>query len=374
MPAARTVGIVGSGAGGLTLSVFLADAGFDVEILERAEGPATLGSGLTLQGNALRVLRELGLWSQLQSKGFSFSELGMRAPDPEATVLAVIPDALTGGPDLPATLGIFRPDLAGVVRERALLAGVRIRYGQKVVAADTSKRNATVITDAGERYSYDLVVGADGLHSAVRDAIGITEGPQRTGLGAWRAFVPRPAEVTRTDLIYGGHTYLAGYCPTGEGTMYAYLLEDGRERDLDDGPAIMRELAGHYGGPWNEIRESITEQSPIHYTQFTSHLVGGPWHRGRIVLIGDAVHSCPPTIAQGAAMAIEDAAVLADELTRADHYDDDLATRFRERRYGRAKIVVESSVQLGQWMLEHNRDADIPGLMRTVAETVSVPV
>lgn len=374
MPAARTVGIVGSGAGGLTLSVFLADAGFDVEILERAEGPATLGSGLTLQGNALRVLRELGVWPQLQDKGYAFSEMGLRAPDPDATVLAVIPDALTGGPDLPATLGIYRPDLAGVVRERALEAGVRIRYGMKVVKAGTAEDSATVTTAEGEELTYDLVVGADGLHSVVREVLDHPELPQRTGIGAWRAFVPRPADVTRTDLIYGGHTYLAGYCPTGEDTMYAYLLEDGRERNVVDGPEIMRELAGHYGGPWTQIRDSITDQSPIHYTQFTSHLVEGPWHQGRIILIGDAVHSCPPTIAQGAAMAIEDAAVLADELIRAERYDEDVPTRFRDRRYPRAKIVVDASVQLGQWMLEHNREGDIPGLMRTVSDTVSVPL
>ena len=77
MPAVNKVGIVGAGAAGLTLSVFLADAGLDVEILEKTEGPSILGSELTLQGNALRVLQGLGLWPALQSKGFSFNEIGL---------------------------------------------------------------------------------------------------------------------------------------------------------------------------------------------------------------------------------------------------------------------------------------------------------
>ena len=92
MSAVQKVGIVGSGIGGLTLAALLADAGLDVEVLEKAAGPSVLGSGITLQGNALRVLRGLGIWPQLQEKGFPFDTLGLRAPDPEATVIAVLDD------------------------------------------------------------------------------------------------------------------------------------------------------------------------------------------------------------------------------------------------------------------------------------------
>ena len=106
MPAVRTIGIVGSGAGGLTLAALLADAALEVEVLEKAEGPSTLGSGITLQGNALRVLSGLGLWPQLRERVFPFDTLGIRAPGPEATVLAVLDDVRVGGENLPATLGM----------------------------------------------------------------------------------------------------------------------------------------------------------------------------------------------------------------------------------------------------------------------------
>lgn len=374
MSAAQKVGIVGSGIGGLTLAALLADAGLDVEILEKAEGPSTLGSGITLQGNALRVLRGLGIWPQLQEKGYPFNTLGLRAPDPDATVIAVLDDVRVGGEDLPATLGMPRAELAAVVRTRAEEAGAVIRYGTTVTGLEQTEDAVLVRTAAGEELTYDLLVGADGLNSAVRTAIGIEERPRRTGMGIWRAFVPRPAEVTRTDLYYGGPAYIAGYCPTGPDTMYAYLVEDAQERHGDDGPAVMGELAAGYGGPWRQIRQSLDESANINYTHFTTHLVKGPWHRGRVVLLGDAAHSCPPTIAQGAALAVEDAAVLADEILRAEAFDDAVLARYRERRLPRARTVVDASVQLGQWMLDGKRDGDVPGLMHLVADTVKVPV
>ncbi|HEY8700047.1 MAG TPA: FAD-dependent monooxygenase, partial [Arthrobacter sp.] len=129
MAAVQNIGIVGAGAAGLTAAILLADAGIDVEVLEKAEAPQTLGSGITLQGNALRIFRQLGVWEQLKAKGYAFSTVGLRAPDPAGTVVAVLEDIRTGGDDLPATLGMYRPDLTAVLRERAEQAGARITYG-----------------------------------------------------------------------------------------------------------------------------------------------------------------------------------------------------------------------------------------------------
>ena len=78
--------------------------------------------------------------------------------------------------------------------------------------------------------TYDLLIGADGLNSTVRDLIGIDTKPQPTGMGIWRTFVSRPAEVERSELYYGGPVYIAGYTPTGEDTMYAFLVEKAQDR------------------------------------------------------------------------------------------------------------------------------------------------
>jgi 2-polyprenyl-6-methoxyphenol hydroxylase-like FAD-dependent oxidoreductase len=91
------------------------------------------------------------------------------------------------------------------------------------------------------------------------------------------------------------------------------------------------------------------------------------------VIIGDAAHSCPPTVAQGAAMALEDAAVLAELLIHADHVTETLFKEFTDRRLDRAKAVVNASVQLGQWMLDGVRDADVPGLMYSLSTMLKDP-
>jgi 2-polyprenyl-6-methoxyphenol hydroxylase-like FAD-dependent oxidoreductase len=190
-------------------------------------------------------------------------------------------------------------------------------------------------------------------------------------MGIWRVFTTRPASITRTDLTYGGAAYIAGYCPTGDDSLYAYLVEDATDRtglSPDERLATMQALADGYGGPWTDIRERMTDATRVNYTWFTHHLVDGPWHRGRVVLAGDAAHSCPPTLAQGAAMALEDAAVLVELLLDGD----DLATAlgdYAARRRERAGTVVASSVQLARWLLAHEPPpraggaADVPGLM-----------
>lgn len=373
MAAVSRVGIVGAGAAGLGVAIFLADAGINVEILEKTDAPSTLGSGITLQGNALRVLRQLGLWEQIVKRGYAFNELGLRAPDPDGTVLAILDDARMGGVGLPATLGMNRPELAAIMRQRARTAGVVISYGKSVESIHDDGTRVQVNTGDGAVQEYDLLIGADGIHSTVRRAMGIDVEPQPTGMGIWRAFVPRPTEVVRTDLTYGGSCYIAGYCPTGEQNMYAYLVEEAQDRHHLHDAGVMAELAANYGGPWIEIRGSLQNGAPVNYTRFTSHLVQGDWHRGRTVIIGDAAHSCPPTIAQGAAMALEDAAVLAELLINSESLDDDLWEQFHARRLERAGAVVDASVQLGQWLLEGKRDADVPGLMGTLAARLVVP-
>jgi len=192
-------------------------------------------------------------------------------------------------------------------------------------------------------------------------------------MGIWRAFAARPASVTRTDLVYDGPAFIAGYCPTGPDTLYAYLVEAAQDRSgltPDQRLSTMRELAAAYHGPWDEIRDSLTDPRRVNYTWFETHLLDGPWHRGRVVLIGDAAHCCPPTLAQGAAMAMEDAVVLAELLTSADTVDDRLWAEFTARRLERVRTVVDASVQLCDWLLAHEQ-ADVPGLVRRIGALVT---
>jgi 2-polyprenyl-6-methoxyphenol hydroxylase-like FAD-dependent oxidoreductase len=375
VPAVRNVLVVGGGAAGTAAAILLAEGGVSVELIDIKPDVGALGSGITLQGNALRVLRQLGVWDKVRENGYVFNTLGLRAPDPNGTLIAEVDDIHSGGPDLPATMGMYRPTLARILVDRAVEAGAKVRFGTTYTALEQDDAGVDITFADGSTGRYDLVVGADGIRSQTRRTLGIDLTPGPVGMGIWRAFTPRPASVTRTDLYYGGPCYIAGYTPTGEDSLYAFLVEDVQDRSTlspEEALAVMRGLSQAYHGPWDDIRAVLTDPSRINYTAFESHLLDPPWHRGRVVLVGDAVHSCPPTIAQGAGQALEDGAVLAELLMSHEAIDDDVWRALIDRRYDRAKTVVDSSLQLVRWQLAHER-GDVPGVMARVSQMLATP-
>ncbi|WP_105968101.1 FAD-dependent oxidoreductase [Streptomyces geranii] len=372
----RRVLVIGGGASGSAITILLRRAGIAVDLIEaRPDWNATTGSGITLQGNALRVLRELGVWEQVEASGFAYGSLGVTAPD--GTLLFVKEDMRTGGEDLPATLGLRRPQLQQILIDAVRATGADVRLGTTAETLEQDADGVSVRFGDGTEGRYDLVVAADGVGSATRAAIGISETPEPVGMAIWRAPAPRPEGVTRTDLTFGGPAYIAGYTPTGGDTIYAYVVEANRDRKSID-PATyadeMRRLAERYGGAWPEISKHITDPAQVNYTGFDRLLVEGSWHRGRVVLIGDAAHCCPPTFAQGAAMSLEDASVLAELLTGGRDWDGELLQAYYERRIPRVRTVVEASVQLCRWQLDGVHDADVPGLIgRTMTVVKELP-
>ncbi|GAA3388963.1 FAD-dependent monooxygenase [Cryptosporangium minutisporangium] len=375
MPAVNHVLVVGGGAAGAAAAILLADAGVAVDLVEVMPAVTALGSGITLQGNALRVLRQLGVLDDCLALGYPFSKLVIRAPDPAATVVAEVDDLPFGGPDLPSTMGMYRPDLARILMARADRAGAKVRFSTTVDTFQQDDHGVNVRFSDGTSGRYDLVVGADGVRSALRRALGIQLETRSVGLGAWRMFGPRPAEITAFNVIFGGPSHMVSVCPTSEDTAYWSLLEDAQDRSgqsPDERLATFRELTRGYHGPWDEVRDAFTDPAKLHYTWFETHLLDAPWHRGRVVLIGDATHVCPPTIAQGAAMGLEDAAVLAELLTTSDRVDETLWEAFMARRHDRVKTVVDASVQIAQWNLDHVQ-GDVPTVTRRVAAVVSQP-
>jgi 2-polyprenyl-6-methoxyphenol hydroxylase-like FAD-dependent oxidoreductase len=375
MPAVGHVLVVGAGAAGTAATILLAGGGVSVDLVDSKPDISALGSGITLQGNALRVLRELGVWDQVIEHGYAFDTLGLRAPDPAGTLIVELDDVKTGGPDLPATVGMYRPTLATVLVEQAKASGAKVRFGTTYSDFTSDDTGVDVTFTDGSASRYDLVIAADGVRSATRKALGIELQTKPTGMGIWRVFAQRPESVTRTDLIYGGPSYIAGYCPTGEDSLYAYIVEKAQDRfglTPEEQLTTMRELSQAYHGPWDDIRTRMTDPDRINYTWFESHVLDEPWHRGRVVLIGDAAHTCPPTVAQGAAQAFEDASVLSELLLAQDTLDDAVWAAFYERRVDRARTVVEASLQLCQWLIDGGR-GDVPGLMARVSHLLEDP-
>jgi 2-polyprenyl-6-methoxyphenol hydroxylase-like FAD-dependent oxidoreductase len=375
MPAVNNVLVVGGGAAGTATAIFLANAGAAVDLVEVKPEPTTVGSGITIQGNALRVMRQLGVWEQVREAGYTFEGLGLRAPDPAGTLVADLPAMKTGGPDLPDAMGMPRPELARILLDRAAAAGVKVRFGTTTTELAQDDAGVDATFSDGSTGRYDLVVGADGIRSWTRRMLGIELETRSVGMGIWRAFGPRPASVTRTDLFYGGPAYIAGYCPTGENSLYAYIVEDAQDRSTltpEQQLGTMKELSQAYHGPWDDIRETLTDPARVNYTWFETHLLDAPWNRGRVVLIGDAVHTCPPTLAHGVGQALEDAAVLTELLLTRDVLNQQLWDDFHARRVERTRLVVDSSNQLAEWQLAHVQ-GDVPGLQGRLSAVLSQP-
>ncbi len=375
MTAAHRALVIGAGAAGAATAILLAEQGITVDVVDAKPDVSAVGSGITLQGNALRAFRQLGVWEELRGQGCAFDTLGLRLPDAGGTLIAELDDVRTGGQDLPATLGMYRPTLARVLVSRAKQAGASLRFDTTVTALAENPGGVAAAFSDGTDGTYDLVVGADGIRSWTRSWLGFDVQPRPTGMSIWRVFAPRPESVTRTDLFYGGPCYIAGYCPTGEDSLYAYVVEKSQDRSglsPQQSLEVMRRLTEAYHGPWDDIRSGMTDASRVNYTRFETHVVPAPWGRGRVVLIGDAAHSCPPTLAQGAAQALEDALVLAEMIGSAERVDDQLWEAFTARRLPRATAVVDASVQLGRWLLDHER-GDVPGLMGRISHLLTEP-
>lgn len=360
-PAVQRVLVVGAGVTGLMLSLGLAEKGVGVVLVEQHTELGGIGHGITLQGNALKAFAAVGIYDKLADKGFPFSHLRMRTVTGD--VIAEIPTPPMGGPDLPGTMGALRSDLADVLAEDVVAAGVDVRLGTTITGIDDHGDSVTATLSDGSTETVDLLVGADGIRSSVRAMLGIEDQPEPVGMGIWRTVAKRPPQMDCSELYYGGPKYKAGYTPISEDYCYAFLIEENLDRSfIGEGPKghLFKERGAGYGGTWGEIRDSLPDDAIVNYQWIESICVDSPWYRGRSLIIGDAAHACPPLIAQGAAMCAEDAVVLTEMLTSGAPVDEVLPA-FMERRFPRVKMVLDNSLTLANWEMHPDTPGADPG-------------
>ena len=361
--------IVGGGITGGVLALGLAQRGVAVTLVELAAEWRGVGHGITIQGNALKAFRSVGIWDRLAAEGVGFDRLRMRAAD--GALLVEVPTPRTGGDDLPATVGSLRSSLQGILRDAVYAAGVTVRLGLSVNAFEPAKDHVDVSFTDGSAGRFDLVVGADGIRSQVRSMIGIKVEPEPVGMGIWRVVADRPAAMDCAEVYYGGPRYKAGYSPISADKCYAYLLDEPLDPSLIGPNApidLLRERSAGYGGTWGQIRDSLPDDQAVDYRWIEYVSLPAPWYRGRVIVIGDAAHACPPLIAQGAAMCAEDAVVLAEELTGAAAVPAALES-FMARRMPRVQTVLDASMLLVSWEIHPQTPGADPARLMSEALT-----
>ncbi|WP_200306315.1 FAD-dependent monooxygenase [Streptomyces adelaidensis] len=364
----QNVLVVGGGITGSVLSLALAQRNVTVDLVEISPRWFGVGHGITLQGNALKALRSVGVLDRVLARAVPFDRMRLLAADGEAMTELSTPH--TGGEDLPATAGALRSDLQNALCDAVRAHGVEVRLGLSVERFEQTADHVDVTFTDGSTGRYDLLVAADGIHSSMRAMIGITTVPRPVGMSIFRVVAERPAEMDCAEVYYGGPRYKAGYSPISPDRCYAYLLDENLDASLI-GPraplALLRERGAGYGGTWGKIIGSLPDDTAVDYRWIESVLVDGPWHRGRATVIGDAAHACPPLIAQGAAMCAEDAVLLAELVTGEGPVEEALDA-FMARRLPRVRMVLENSLRLAEWEINPGTPGADPA--RIMSETL----
>ena len=339
----------------MAVALGLARAGWQVTVCEESPAPAEVGAGLQMSPNATKVLRWLGVLDAVSAKAFR----------PQAAELR---DGLTGALIYRAALGsaaearwgapylhVHRVDLLAALSDAAREAGVAIRGGSKVDSYVLRPEGPALKLTGGETLTGDLVIGADGFRSAMRAGINGAEAPNFSGQIAWRGIIPvaRLPEglVAPNATVWAGPgRHLVTYLLRG-GSLVNFVAVEERPAWIAEGwsakgdPDELRKGFAGWHGDVTQLLDHVDET-------FLWGLFGRSeqvrWVDGPVVLIGDAAHPMLPFMAQGAAMALEDVAVLVRELQTGDDLPETLLA-YEQRRWNRVTRVQHRSRANGQF-------------------------
>ena len=349
MPSSRSVVIVGAGIGGLTAALAIARRGFEVVLFDQAERLEEVGAGIQLSPNASRILLALGLAERLQRHVVTPEEL--RVIDARtARVLARAPL----GPAAERRYGapywvIHRGDLQTVLVEAVRAhPGITLHLGARVEDFRPAEAGVTISARSPQgdvEHRGAALIGADGLWSSLRGSLGHRRTPRFAGHSAWRALAPAEAvapelRAPAVNLWLGSAAHLVHY-PVRGGSLVnvvAIMRDDWRETGWSAPAERAESLARYSATAWSATARALLA-APRHWQKWALYDRSplAHWGTGAVTLLGDAAHPMLPYLAQGAAMAIEDAAVLAQRL--AETRDDPTAAMRRYERQRRSRTA-----------------------------------
>jgi 2-polyprenyl-6-methoxyphenol hydroxylase-like FAD-dependent oxidoreductase len=331
--------IVGGGIAGLSLATALHRQGYTPELVERSTTWPVVGAGINLPANGVRVLRALGVGEAADQTATVLRRWGFFDQQGELLCETDLEELWR---DVGPCLGIARARLQKILLTGA--AAVPHRLGVSLTGLTQDDDRVAASFSDGTSGDYDLVVGADGIHSTVRKLAVTTASPSYAEQMVWRSIIPtRPPEILDNMMILLGEGCYFGLVPIGEGCTYGFAGVEGKR--FDDPltgrlERVRRRFAG-FGGPVPRYLAALQRDeqlyvAPIEWVELDE------WYRDRVVLIGDAAHAGPPHMGEGGCMAMEDALVLAEVLRTADSSEGALETYVRRRR-PRADWVQEQS-------------------------------
>jgi len=344
--------VAGAGIGGLCAAIALTKVGFDVEVIERAPALTEVGAGIQLSPNAVMGLAGLGVAEAVLAVASRPEALEMRIGKTGEKVFSIpiLKDAKKhyGAP----YVHIHRADLIEILARGARFAGVQIRLNARVAAYVREDTGLRIGLDTGAIIPADLLVGADGARSTVRKQMLGEDQARYTGAVAWRITVPADVapDLPHSAIVWAGPGKHAVTYRVRRGELVNFVgvveTEKWHEESWDQ-PGDPGELAEDFGGWAPPIPDIIAAAETCHLWSLFDRDPLPRWSDDRVTLLGDACHAMPPFQAQGAAMAIEDAIVLAKCLQAEGVSEASLRKYERLRKSRTSKVLASARSNMG---------------------------
>lgn len=342
----RRVAIAGAGIGGLTLAIALRKLDIDAHVYERAAELRPVGAGLSLMPNAMLALRAIGLDETIAAAGEAAqTSVGLRSDGVELSRIPIAEVAREVGS---SAVLLHRADLHAALLDA--LGAEHVTLGRAAAGyRDEAGAPAALRFEDGSEVEAELVVGADGLHSAIRKQLtGDARAPEYSGYTSWRGVTDALCGATPAQLSESwGRGSRFGIAPVGRGRVYWFAVANAPagERDAGDPRPMLLERYGAWHPPIRALIEG-TPAERIVRTDIADRPALTGWSRGRVALLGDAAHPMTPNLGQGGCQAIEDAVVLSGALAAYAKLPNALAD-YERIRVARANRIVRDSRRLG---------------------------
>ncbi len=374
--------IVGAGMGGLTAALALRQAGFGVELYDRAPVLAPAGAGVSLWSNGIKVLNRLGLGQAVRAIGGPMRNMCYVSKSGETLTQFSLEPLVSAVGQRPYP--VARTDLQNMLLDA--VGATSVTLGATCVGVEQSSSGATAVFANGHRASGDLVVGADGTHSVVRGFV-LGERVERRYVGYvnFNGLVQASSDLAPEDtwVTFVGDHKRASLMPVGNGRFYFFFDVPLGRGSAPVAANVADELAHHFEGWPAPVQALIARLDPARVTRGEIFDIEplGKFVRGRVALLGDAAHSTAPDLGQGGCQAMEDAWVLANVLLTNDLGVEDALGRYESSRLERTADIItrarkRSDVTHGidpdktrEWYEELARE-DGTNIMRALAGTI----
>jgi len=345
--------VIGAGIGGLTAAIALKRNGWDVSVCERAPELREVGAGLTLWTNAVKVLRKLGVGEAVESVAAPIQTSELRSWRGKLLVRAdfgALGDRL-GAP----SIGIHRADLQAKLADA--LGREHIQYGMTCVAFNRDEKGANALFAEGDDIRGQILVGADGIKSLVRNQLLGPEQPRYAGYTAWRgvAMIDRPEVPVGVTVLAMGRGSQVGMLPIGGGRTYWFASANVPPEGVAGSGGHKADVMKRFADWWPAFPAAVeaTPDSAIIRNDIFDRVPVRKWTEGRVTLLGDAAHPTTPNLGQGACQAIESGFVLARCLKEAETADAGLLA-YEKSRFERTAHITNESWQLGKMFAYQN--------------------